>query len=165
MSDICPCCGNPCDPLTAIKAELQMTFRVRGVNLWPQELYILSALYRWDGLVTNSRLIDVLYGDDPDGGPETADVVVKVVVSRIRKKIKKAGLHWTIETFAAQGYRLVRFRKQSVLIDHETDKMKIQAAVLASSNLDWEIRTRIKRPDPKPYQQAIKYLPRKKRVA
>lgn len=58
-----------------------------------------------------SKLADVLYGDDPEGGPDYAASIVRLIIMRLRRKLKvfpfisiitecKRG--WSIEIAAPQ---------------------------------------------------------------
>lgn len=60
-------------------------------------------------LVSKGQLIDFIYGDRIDGGPDTADKIVETHISRARNKIEQAG--WTIEVERFRGYRLVRVER------------------------------------------------------
>lgn len=44
--------------------------------------------------ISHAGLLQVVYGDDPDGGPMTADHVIGVMACRLRKELRKYG--WTI---------------------------------------------------------------------
>jgi hypothetical protein len=62
----------------------------------------------YPGSVTMERMIQALYADDPDGGPERADNAISVYNWRIRKVIEPLG--WTIprQNHGGANYRLVR---------------------------------------------------------
>jgi DNA-binding response OmpR family regulator len=57
-------------------------------------------------LVSNDQIVDSVYRDHPDGGPESARNCVQSSLTHIRKKIEPLGWEITWERFL--GYRLVR---------------------------------------------------------
>lgn len=56
---------------------------------------------------TMDRIVNYVYGDDPNGGPESASRSVHVLISNIRKIIRKHGL--VIENHRGPGacYRII----------------------------------------------------------
>jgi DNA-binding response OmpR family regulator len=58
------------------------------------------------GVVTNAQLIDFVYGDQPDGGPESASFCIQSYICKARPKIQAVG--WTVTVERHIGYRLVR---------------------------------------------------------
>lgn len=58
--------------------------------------------------LTTTQLIDGLYGDRADGGPETADLCVRVQIHKLRSKLSSVGIE--IDTIGYgrgfEGYRL-----------------------------------------------------------
>ena len=52
------------------------------------------------------QVFDVLWGEDPEGGPEYAESSLKVHVSKIRKKI--SGFPFDIGTIWGKGYVAIR---------------------------------------------------------
>lgn len=68
---------------------------------------ILTRLMLGNGAtVSKAVIVEELYGDRPDGGPDTAEKVVESHISKLRKRIKPRG--WTIRCSKFDGYRLVR---------------------------------------------------------
>ena len=52
-------------------------------------------------------LIDVVWGDDADGGPENPSTCLRVMVFNLRKRLKKHGIaEGFIETAWGHGYRI-----------------------------------------------------------
>lgn len=89
MSVPCPCCNRPMD---AAYAPIESLSEGR---LEPQMRAIVSALSKaYPRPVSHSALFDILYGDDPNGGPENPRNVVAVRIWKVRKQIEKYG--WTI---------------------------------------------------------------------
>jgi DNA-binding response OmpR family regulator len=65
---------------------------------------------RMGRLVSKDALIDHLYSDDPDGGPDTADGLLSVVIFRLKQSIEPFG--WTITSIGRgsgnkASYRLI----------------------------------------------------------
>jgi DNA-binding response OmpR family regulator len=52
--------------------------------------------------VTQEALVVAAYGDDPSGGPEDPLGVIRIIVSRLRKRLPEHG----IETVWGVGYRM-----------------------------------------------------------
>ncbi|NMG39826.1 hypothetical protein GRZ55_11280 [Chelativorans sp. ZYF759] len=104
MSFICPCCGSPIAKAAPIEA-------LDAAALSPQERRVVVALAGiYPRSVERRALIDTLYFDDPNGGPECANNVLGMVLARLRKKLPSHG--WTIpKNCAGAGsnnrYRLV----------------------------------------------------------
>lgn len=46
--------------------------------------------------VTTTRIIDALYGDDPNGGPDNANLTIRVLVHTARPRLQAMG--WDIES-------------------------------------------------------------------
>ena len=93
---ICPCCNQPTTGVDPLKAHTVFT---------PTELKIIKALPR-AGVIATEDLIDRVYGDDPDGGPEWANHAIYNNLSRIRKKLRPLG--YDIAKTNGHGYRLER---------------------------------------------------------
>lgn len=101
MSATCPTCGHAITRDFA-PASLPCPTEVTG-----QQVVILDALIAaWPRDVTMARLIDLLYGDDPDGGPDDPGRVVRVQVHRMKAWMQSYG--WTIRNRYGFGYRLER---------------------------------------------------------
>ena len=87
MTTPCPCCGAPVEGVPAqdlIDASLSMT-----------ERKIVDCLIRaYPRRVTNEHLIEFVYGDRWDGGPEDPSGTLKVITARLRKKLPEYG--WEI---------------------------------------------------------------------
>lgn len=58
------------------------------------------------GWVTTESIINFLYGDDIDGGPQNARACAQIHISHTKREIVHHG--WTIESERHRGYRLVR---------------------------------------------------------
>lgn len=101
-SSSCPCCGNrvsvPVLDVIAFNSGLQ-----------PLEKKVLRAV--WDGKgmpVQTARIIDAMYGDDEDGGPEQnrAYQNMKIAMTRLRGKLNGTGIG-VVNCGYGAGYRLV----------------------------------------------------------
>lgn len=67
-----------------------MTFLIDGqkVRLSPKERDVFAALFNAKGAkLPIPALIDALYGDDEDGGPETAGHCISCVLGRLKRKL------------------------------------------------------------------------------
>jgi DNA-binding response OmpR family regulator len=82
----CPCCGQDTDD-----ESLDL---LKWVKLSPGERRVMDILLSaHPRRLTNARIADLMWTDDPTGGPEGGSAVVRVHLRRIRKKI--AHLGWT----------------------------------------------------------------------
>lgn len=89
MTFICPCCKQTLD---APRAPLD---GLTSAPLAPQQRKIVAALARvYPRFLGKEAVIDAVYGDDPDGGPETVETIIKARISQTRSVIGKFG--WTI---------------------------------------------------------------------
>ena len=80
MSKVCPCCGQtlPADPPT--------------IRLSPQQTLIFNRVVQAGAHgVSRNVLLDLMYRDDPAGGPLTFDKVLHVQVCQINRKLKALG--------------------------------------------------------------------------
>lgn len=82
--------------------------RRRASVFTPSELRIVSLLYdrRYGAPVTTREIVDALYGDDPDGGPEYTHGCVEKFLCDARRKLAPMGCG--IRAAWGRGYRLVR---------------------------------------------------------
>lgn len=69
------------------------------------EAVLLRELVCYGGQVARERLIDALYGADPEGGPLDACRNIRVYLFRLRAKMRP---EWRIDAAWGQGYRLAR---------------------------------------------------------
>jgi DNA-binding response OmpR family regulator len=94
----CPCCG--------ATASRQSASMLLAMPIWTQsQLRILEAL-KGQQTVRHERLIDVLWGDDIDGGPLNARRTLDVHLTNIRKKLRKHDLPWRLINVWGGGVRL-----------------------------------------------------------
>jgi len=73
---ICPCCKRP----------ISLQIKVGGQKR--QRLF--DYIFAHSGGATSNQLMNLIYADDPDGGPENPNVI-SVMVSQINKKLKPLG--------------------------------------------------------------------------
>jgi DNA-binding response OmpR family regulator len=101
MTDFkCPCCGHQ-TPTTIQITDLREVCRGRISGR------VLALLIEAKGRgITAKALVNLVYADDPDGGPLNATPSMKVIICRLRRNLKPFG--WTIpKTHAQLGvYRL-----------------------------------------------------------
>jgi hypothetical protein len=96
---ICPCCGQEVQP----KARLQAFVARRSKA--PLTGGVLRALMRAKSPMHVADLVSVVYADDPDGGPDTAEQCIRIAVHRLRPQLLAIG--WTIQRYGWSGYALV----------------------------------------------------------
>ncbi len=86
----CPCCGNTI--ATAAPVDMVKDKISRGHN---ERIFSLLAS-RLGRFVSKDAIVEHIYGDDPDGGPDRADHVVSVLVNKLKNSIEPYG--WTIKS-------------------------------------------------------------------
>ena len=83
------------------------------INLCPNEAGVLLAAMFAPGIVRVGEIIDALWGDDPEGGPDSAEKAVHVYVCRLNQVLR--GFGWEIRgRQTGGGYRLERFSGKAV---------------------------------------------------
>lgn len=97
----CPCCKHP---ISAPDVEIV----IDHFRLPPMQAAVLRAVWRGKGMpVMPERIFNVIYADDPDGGPSPGTMYrnFKVTLCHLRKRLAGTGI--AIENVGyAQGYRL-----------------------------------------------------------
>jgi len=109
MSDlaICPCCGTPVRGLSA--------FALKGLSLTPSQRTVLNTLVgRFPSAIHVETIAAALWGDNPNGGPETAENVIRVYICALNKKLAKSG--YRIE---CTGQKMRALRRVSPIV-HST---------------------------------------------
>lgn len=98
--NICPNCGyrHSGRDYAAELIDVPMPKREREV--------ILRLSQAQGRIVPMHQIVDFLYGDEEDGGPEDARNCAQVHITKVRRKISPLG--WVIEAERYRGYRLVR---------------------------------------------------------
>lgn len=98
----CPCCRQ-----RVHVPDVEIIIDHYGVTAG--EANVLRAVWRGKGLpVQAERIFDVMYADDPDGGPSPSRMysAFKVALCHLRKKLKGSGV--SIENAGyRRGYRLI----------------------------------------------------------
>lgn len=108
----CPCCHRP------IAADNQMVvdFDARIVMRNGKALTLVGKQWetfaffarKFPAPVSNSMLMDAVYGGDPDGGPDSLNIV-SVVKFHLRKKLKPLGIGISSTGGPGSTSRLVLF--------------------------------------------------------
>lgn len=97
----CPCCASLVRTPT-----LEMVTDLCGLT--SQEEKVLRAVWKGRGIpVSNDRIFNHLYEDDPEGGPSPTKMysALKVALCHLRKKLRGSGIH--IENAGyRRGFRL-----------------------------------------------------------
>lgn len=102
MTCLCPTCGHE----TIQRAPIE---GLTSAPLGRVERRIVEALARaYPGHISSDRLIDIIYGDKADGGPDNPRVIISVTMIRLRRKLPAFG--WTIPKARSgpgtEGYHL-----------------------------------------------------------
>lgn len=88
LEQLCPACGQP---LSRHSLQPSQVRDVAGLSEF--QLRIFDRLNRRFGAWVQTRLVvDYLYADDPDGGPESANKVLNVEAHSMRRKLRPFGL-------------------------------------------------------------------------
>lgn len=75
-------------------------------QLTESQCKIIECLFAANGRVVElDRLINWLYGDDADGGPDNASATVRVMITQLRHRLP-AG--WQVQNQWGRGWRLVQ---------------------------------------------------------
>lgn len=109
MTHSCPVCGGPLlgDDTQWIKAAAVFVWPRGAARFTPDEASMFDRLWRArDGAdaVPREALIESVWSDSSDGGPDCADRRLKVMACHMRKKIEGSGV--TIKGVWGVGYRL-----------------------------------------------------------
>lgn len=94
MSDrqlLCPCCGSKM--IEAVDHPRHLI----NVRMSPREKVLLDLFVaKWPRPLRRHSMVNALYGDDPNGGPLTADHTAGTVVTLLRKTLTPFG--WTVRS-------------------------------------------------------------------
>lgn len=98
MSDFhCPCCGKPINGAAPIDSLVT-------ARLSPEQLRIIDALASaYPRGITRRVLADIVFADDPNGGPDSAENQMSVQMHWMRPTLRQLG--WTVGV--RKGSRLV----------------------------------------------------------
>lgn len=109
MNRICPTCKQPLQQsdelLIDVAAGVAQRHGRRAVLARGNQVRILAALHGvYPGAMHKRRIIDAMYGDDPDGGPDRADDCLRTSIARMRMPLLTIGVRILCEW--TYGYRL-----------------------------------------------------------
>ncbi|KKL74698.1 hypothetical protein LCGC14_2062310 [marine sediment metagenome] len=85
--------------------EASLPFHVKNLPIKKTEILLQALLWQLDRFVPYDAIIELLWGDDPDGGPLYAKNIVAVMIHRLRKR------GYNIETWAGIGVRMRSYDK------------------------------------------------------
>ena len=103
----CPCCGSQIDDPSIAMEHLA------GVALTPSQREILQIIVKSHPRpVSTDAMIDLIYGDDPEGGPPFVRNVIAQQISRIRPVVRKYG--WMIPTSRSGQGRAGLYRLEKI---------------------------------------------------
>jgi hypothetical protein len=95
----CPCCGQLTDG--AIKVEF-----LKEVNLQlGPHIVLCKFVDSFPRVVSKDAMVDELYSLSPDGGPDTANRVIDVYLTKIRQAIRPLG--WNVVRVTSGRYKLI----------------------------------------------------------
>jgi DNA-binding winged helix-turn-helix (wHTH) protein len=102
FGELCPVCGQALpDTMRARALSIIECLRVQ-----PQARMIGEMLAdKMPLFVSCDALVELLWGDDPNGGPITAEAAVKVRISHLRRALIGSALR--IDTMYRRGWRMV----------------------------------------------------------
>jgi hypothetical protein len=111
MAYQCPCCGQPL-------REQAPTESLRFLGLNQTQRRIVETLVRSFGeWIPTRRLVEAVYGDRPDGGPDGAENVISVAVATARPILAAIGL--TIQGKHGAGRRVAFIRADHLVLNHD----------------------------------------------
>lgn len=110
---ICPVCNGPLldRPLTWFPEARALIVGDKALifNKYPARIFdaLWSAMQRGAGL-TGNQLLDLVYFDDPSGGPDSGTIAISVMIHRMRRQLNSLGLFITSPRGKGEAfYRLV----------------------------------------------------------
>lgn len=101
----CPTCGHDLDAPPSVAS-------LASARLRPQDKIIVGVLAKaYPRAVRTSALVDALYSNDPNGGPEGPNQVIRARMTHLRKVLPTYG--WTVpdNTAGAGNYGEYRLEK------------------------------------------------------
>jgi hypothetical protein len=103
----------------------------RAMKLSNEQKILLRLIH--GELVTKADLMDLIYGDDPDGGPDTADHCLRKTISVLRRRLLLDG--WDVETVTCYGLDVGKGR----MFDgcKETEHKKKSRRISERTGADW----------------------------
>lgn len=103
---ICPCCSQATGKVDPVWLGPYIR------DLTPQQQIIYDILARSFGRRVSSDLIrEVVYSDDPDGGPDDARNVVVVQIYQLRLRLRQHGLTVSMNKFGWYQLRWIEEEK------------------------------------------------------
>lgn len=103
------------DDLEVDLERRELRYRDHAVHLEPNEAALLYRVVEARGLVVSAeRIIFAIWGQSIDGPPLTADGVVKVYLSRIRAKLRNAGVPLRLVTHHGGGVAIAALEEPTV---------------------------------------------------
>lgn len=121
-TNACECCGSRIDvrgdviwnaagwTITTPHGHIELGSKLQA------GLFDLLWHHRASQVLTGQRILDIVYADDPDGGPDTVHAAIHLI-SRLRIAIAPLGLRIIGGTKLGQGYKLAS-ASPDVAIDH-----------------------------------------------
>lgn len=113
MLDRCPCCDGPLvgSELKWLPDARVLVWDGSAARLSKNEACFFEALWkaRRSGRILQGReLAEIVWGDDPNGGPDSFLKGLGVLAYDVRLKIKGSGITVTGDAGSTGGYRLVK---------------------------------------------------------
>jgi DNA-binding response OmpR family regulator len=105
----CPCCGGD-------MPERDPGAYGEGLRLSSYERRLFDRLVKSFGRwVRSPALIEAIYGDDPDGGPDNATMAVAGIMKGLRSKLKDSDLWVETANGRGNGERRLLWRQQKMV--------------------------------------------------
>lgn len=107
LTNACPCCGRQIDEAADMQWDAEsgtFTYQGKALRLSRIRSLIFDALWRARGrrIISHQQMMEHVYADDPNGGPESTNII-SVQVNHLKKKLAPFGL--TVTGF--KGYALI----------------------------------------------------------
>jgi DNA-binding response OmpR family regulator len=90
-------------------------FFAHGIILTKQQTRLMAKLYHDRGVSRTESLISAIWYDVPTGEPEYAENIIKIHISKVRKKIRATGAPFKITPVWGLGYTFERPPEGKVL--------------------------------------------------
>lgn len=120
MSCVCPTCGQNYQPKvidTWNFSEWKLTNQFGSVTLKSNlQAKVFDLLWRKQGIkgLNRQRILDIIYLDDIDGGPDISTMTSEMM--RLRKLIEVVGIHVKRGYSGGEGYSLIMMTPEQAML-------------------------------------------------
>lgn len=106
MSVCCPLCGSKLPPHVVPRDKLLSYIKSTGYV--PK---VLEVMLRQTVAISAYDLANIVYADDPNGGPEKSNIAVTFIIRRLNAQLRPLGWEVSGKRPGSNGYLLVPYTK------------------------------------------------------